>query len=76
MGKRPHSASAASPSIIRPVVENEIMKTRPRKQFMTFGDFVAGVYRAWGRPQAVSIVKLAIKMRLIEFVGTDRLVVT
>jgi hypothetical protein len=43
---------------------------------MTFGDFVAGVYLAWDHRQATGIVKLAIKMHLIEFVGTDRFVVT
>ena len=42
---------------------------------MTFGDFVAGVFRAWGPRKAESMVKFAIKMRLIEFVATDRFVV-
>ncbi|MGO8699142.1 MAG: hypothetical protein ACLQVY_15635 [Limisphaerales bacterium] len=51
------------------------MKTRPRKQFTTFGDFVAGVYSVWGHRNAKGIVRLAIKPRLIEFQGTDRFVV-
>jgi hypothetical protein len=52
------------------------MKTLPRKQLMTFGDFVAGIYRAWGHRKAKGMVKLAIQMHLIEFIGTDRFVVT
>ncbi len=75
MGKTPHSARAAYEFMISSVVENEIMKTRPRKQFTTFGDFVAGVYSVWGHRNAKGIVRLAIKPRLIEFQGTDRFVV-
>jgi hypothetical protein len=52
------------------------MQTRDRKQPLTFGDFVAGVYRAWGNPKAGGIVKRAIKMNLIEFRGPDRYVVS
>jgi hypothetical protein len=51
------------------------MKTHPKIQPLTFGEFVAGVYRAWGHRKAEGIVKRAIKMRLIEFRGTDRFVV-
>jgi hypothetical protein len=48
------------------------MKTNSTKKPLTFGDFVAGVYHAWGKRKAKGIVKLAIKMNLIEFRGTER----
>jgi hypothetical protein len=53
-----------------------IMKIRPKEKMLTFGDFVAGVYSAWGRRKAKGVVKLAIKMHLIEFLGRDRFVVS
>jgi hypothetical protein len=48
------------------------MKTHPKRHPLTFGDFVAGVYHTWGRRKGIGIVKLAIKMHLIEFLGTER----
>jgi hypothetical protein len=48
------------------------MKAHPKMRPLTFGDFVAGVYHAWGKRKAAGIVKLAIKMHLIEFRGTER----
>jgi hypothetical protein len=50
------------------------MKSQSKEKTLTFGDFVAGVYRVWGRRKAKGVVKLAIKMHLIEFRGTDRFV--
>jgi hypothetical protein len=52
------------------------MKTRPRKGPLTFGDFVAGVYRTWGKRQAKGIVRLAIELHVIEFRGTERFVIS
>jgi hypothetical protein len=52
------------------------MKIQSKEKTLTFGDFVAGVYDAWGRRKAKGVVKLAIKMHLIEFRGADRFVVS
>jgi hypothetical protein len=48
------------------------MKEHSKKKTLTFGDFVAGVYDTWGTRKAKGIVKLAIKMHVIEFRGTER----
>jgi len=52
------------------------MKMRPKKKPLTFGDFVAGAYRGWGKRRAEAIVKLAVNMRLIEFRCTERFVIS
>jgi hypothetical protein len=52
------------------------MKTHPRSKPLTFGEFVAGAYRGWGKRKAEIIVKLAVNMRLIEFRGTERFVIS
>jgi hypothetical protein len=52
------------------------MKGHPPKKPMTFGDFVAGGYRAWGERQAKGIIALAVKARLIEFRGEHRVVIS
>jgi len=51
------------------------MKAHAKIKPLTFGDFVAGVYHAWGQRKAKGIVKLAIKMHVIEFRGTERFVI-
>jgi len=43
---------------------------------LTFGDFVAGVYHAWGERQAIGIVRLAIEVHVIEFRGTERFIIS
>jgi hypothetical protein len=48
----------------------------PKKKQLTFGDFVVGVYRTWGQQRAKGIVQLAIKAHVIEFRGTERLVIS
>jgi hypothetical protein len=57
---------------------NEIsqIKARPRKKPLTFGDFVAGVYQTWGKRRARGIVRLAVEVHLIEFRGTERIVIS
>jgi hypothetical protein len=51
------------------------MKTHPKQRPLTFGDFVAGVYLAWGKRRAKGIVKLAVKTHIIVFRGTERFVI-
>ena len=43
---------------------------------MTFGDFVAGSYRAWGKRKAKGLIQLALKARFVEFRGEYRLVIS
>ena len=52
------------------------LKARPGKRLLTFGDFVTGVYNTWGERKGKGIVELAIKARMIEFLGKKRLVVS
>ena len=52
------------------------MKTKPGKKPLTFGDFVAGGYHAWGKRRAKGIIRLAIKSHLIEFCGQPRIVIS
>jgi len=52
------------------------MKEHSKKKTLTFGDFVAGVYDVWGAHKAIGIVKLAIKVHVIEFRGTERFVIS
>jgi hypothetical protein len=41
----------------------------PQKKPFTFGEFVAGSYRVWGRRKAIGIIRLAVRAQLIEFRG-------
>ena len=52
------------------------MKTDCSKKPLTLGEFVAGVYEAWGNRKARGIVRLAIKARLIEFRGKHRFMIS
>lgn len=52
------------------------LKANPGKRPLTFGDFVAGVYQTWGKRKAKGIIELAIKAHVIEFRGTERIVVS
>jgi hypothetical protein len=49
-------------------------KKSGRTMPLTFGDFVAGVYKAWGKRKGKGIVQLAIKAHVIEFRGPKRFV--
>ncbi|MGD0812219.1 MAG: hypothetical protein ABSA83_01335 [Verrucomicrobiota bacterium] len=51
------------------------MKTNPTKKRLTFGDFVAGGYRVWGKRRALGIIRLALKSHMVEFRGHDRIVI-
>jgi hypothetical protein len=47
-----------------------------KTKLLTFGEFVAGSYRAWGKRKALGIIRLAVKAHLIEFGGQERFVVS
>jgi G3E family GTPase len=51
------------------------VKTHGSKRVMTFGEFIAGAYRAWGARRAKGIVWLAVNARLVDFQGPQRLVI-
>jgi hypothetical protein len=36
---------------------------------LTFGAFIAGGYRAWGKRKAKGIIQLAVKTHMVEFRG-------
>ena len=50
-------------------------KTNGEEEAMTFGDFIAAAYRAWGRRRARGLVWLAVNARLVEFRGPQRFVI-
>jgi hypothetical protein len=52
------------------------MKTDDTKKALTFGDFIAAAYRAWGRRRAKGFVWLAVNARLVEFRGGQRFEIT
>ena len=51
------------------------IKTDSKKKGLTFGDFIAGAYRTWGRRRAKGIVWLAVNAGLVEFQGRQRIVI-
>jgi len=58
-------------------IVDKISKTKvhSKKKPMTFGDFVAGVYETWGKRRAKGIIHLAVKVRLVQFCGPERIVI-
>jgi len=52
------------------------IKTNGKKKVLTFGDFIAGAYGAWGRRRAKRLVWLAVNRRLVEFRGPQRFVIS
>jgi hypothetical protein len=46
------------------------------KKHITFGDFVAGGYHAWGKREARGIIQLALKTHLVEFLGQQLFVIS
>ena len=51
-------------------------KTKGKDRVWTFGDFVAGAYRAWGRRRAKGLVWLAVNTRLVVFRGPERYLIS
>ena len=52
------------------------VKTNNTKKAMTFGDFIAGAYRAWGARRAKGLVWLAVNARFVEFQGLQLIVIS
>jgi hypothetical protein len=55
----------------------EPVKTRSygKDRAVTFGDFIAGAYRAWGDRRAKGLVRLAFYARLVVFQEPQRSVI-
>jgi hypothetical protein len=51
-------------------------RTKGKKRALTFGDFIAAAYRAWGRRRAKGLVWLAVNARLVEFQGRPRILIS
>ena len=51
------------------------MKNNHKNKALTFGDYIAAVYRASGKRKARGIVQHAVNARLIEFRGQQRFVI-
>ena len=51
-------------------------KTNDRWGAMTFGEFIAGAYHAWGARRAKGLVWLAVNARLVEFQGPQLIVIS
>jgi hypothetical protein len=49
------------------------MKTNKARTKLTFGDFIQWAYVAYGKRKARGMVTLAIKARLLEFRGPQRI---
>ena len=47
------------------------MKPQTKKKPLTFGEFVAGSYRVWGKRKAIGIIRLAVNAHWIEFRGLE-----
>ena len=51
------------------------MKTNGKKKTLTFGDFIAATYRAWGSHRAKGLLRLAVNAHLVVFRGQQRFVI-
>lgn len=51
------------------------MRTKGKKSALTFGDFIAASYRAWGSGRAKGLVRLALNSHLVVFRGRQRFVI-
>lgn len=82
-GKKGVSFLEMARHLLTGIQDNRIMKiepisqkkARPKGKPLTFGDFVAGVYRTFGKRRAGGIVHLAVALHLIEFRGQERIVI-
>lgn len=52
------------------------MNTGAKEPALTFGDFVAAAYRAWGSRRAKGFVRLALNARLVVYRGQQRFAVS
>jgi hypothetical protein len=48
------------------------VKPKPNEKVLTFGDFIQGVYSAYGKRNGTSIARLAVNSRVLGFRGHQR----
>ena len=53
-----------------------VMKAHQNKQRLRFGDLIAAVYGACGRRRARGILRLALHVGLVEFLGPQRFMIS
>ena len=51
------------------------MKNNDKAKALTFGDFIAAAYRAWGAHRARGLVRLALNAHFVVFRGRHRFVI-
>ena len=51
------------------------MRTNCRKRCLTFGEFIACVYDAWGKRKARGIVRLAVNAHLVTLRSQRRIMI-
>ena len=51
------------------------MKSNHKKKALTFSDFIAATYRAWGARRARGVVRLALNAHFVLFRGQQRFVI-
>jgi len=56
--------------------QKRITKTPRQRTSLTFGELVEGVYRTCGERRAKGLVHLALALRMIEFRGKVRFVIS
>jgi hypothetical protein len=59
----------------RQLSRHERRKLGFENQAFTFGAFVAGAYRVWGKRKAKGIIHLAVRAHMIEFCGKQRYII-
>jgi hypothetical protein len=52
------------------------MKTNLNNKTLTFGDFIASVYKVSGKRKAKGIVQHAVNASLLHFLGSQRFVIS
>jgi hypothetical protein len=58
------------------LAKERVMTMKRKKSAMTFGDFIAGAYRAWGERRAKGRIAMIVNARLVEFRGPQCLVMS
>jgi len=53
-------------------IPRQIMKPKPNEKVLTFGDFIHGVYSAYGKRKGTGVVRLAVNSGVLDFRGQYR----
>lgn len=80
---QPESERGCTSSILLPeasalfsqAIPRRIMKPKPVKKALTFGDVIESAYGAYGRRKGTGFVRLAVNSRVLDFRGRQRFVI-